>query len=349
MQQDIFYRGNGKFSFPNGDTYEGDYCAHRHGIIWREGLGTYVTHDGQIYSGNWKDDKLIENLDVNVKYEDGAEFNGKLYKNKYKGVGVYKFENDLRLSCDFTDNKPTGELILFDNTNHIWMGKTDNDHKNNNNDDRDRAILYHENVFYTALCQDKGIGKIKEKPIYTKLKRTPKTLRRKKRAQLTVEQIFAKSTKTINDIDFTRSQWYQNYNKFKLTKANIETKIRDVSEDGLDDDEKEWWTKYILYKNERTKNKRKSNESLKDDNETIDINLLNEFNSERFKNNCPPIRVFYPRIDWDEFYDPNETTRRLSIDNFDKKTSIDTFKRIFKYYESAGKYDVCLSTADLIK
>lgn len=32
-----FYLGKGSFNLPNGDTYNGEYVAHRNGLVWREG------------------------------------------------------------------------------------------------------------------------------------------------------------------------------------------------------------------------------------------------------------------------------------------------------------------------
>lgn len=56
-----FINGSGKFAFPNGDLYEGDYCAHISGLVWREGSGTYTTKDGHVYVGKWYNDKIVEN------------------------------------------------------------------------------------------------------------------------------------------------------------------------------------------------------------------------------------------------------------------------------------------------
>lgn len=33
-----FYIGRGVFNLPNGDSYDGEYVAHRNGLIWREGM-----------------------------------------------------------------------------------------------------------------------------------------------------------------------------------------------------------------------------------------------------------------------------------------------------------------------
>lgn len=115
------YSGKDTFTFPNGDIYDGEFCAHRIGILWREGHGIYTTKDGQIYEGEWKDDKLVDV--VNVKYPSGVQYNGTLEKDKYCGAGTYVLENSLNLSCKFEDNKPTDRLTLIGFDGRLWLGK----------------------------------------------------------------------------------------------------------------------------------------------------------------------------------------------------------------------------------
>lgn len=33
-----FHIGKGVFNLPNGDSYDGEYVAHRSGLLWREGV-----------------------------------------------------------------------------------------------------------------------------------------------------------------------------------------------------------------------------------------------------------------------------------------------------------------------
>lgn len=116
------YFGSGSFKFPNGDAYEGEYGAHRIGIIWREGQGRYTTHDGHVYEGIWKDDKLLDDTDVSIKYSNGACYDGKLTKNKYSGPGIYTLENGMVVTCKFQDNTPTQEVTLIDVKGNLWVG-----------------------------------------------------------------------------------------------------------------------------------------------------------------------------------------------------------------------------------
>lgn len=116
------YFGTGTFKFPNGDLYEGEYGAHRIGIIWREGQGKYTTHDGQVYESIWKDDKLSEDTDVTINYSNGAKYEGKVSKNKYSGPGTYTLESDMMVSCQFRENKPIEEVTLIDVDGNLWVG-----------------------------------------------------------------------------------------------------------------------------------------------------------------------------------------------------------------------------------
>lgn len=116
------YFGNGSFQFPNGDVYEGDYGAHRIGIVWREGQGKYTTHDGQVYEGVWKDDKLLEDSNLTASYSNGAKYEGKVSKNKYSGPGTYILENGMMVSCKYRENKPIEEVTLIDVDGNLWVG-----------------------------------------------------------------------------------------------------------------------------------------------------------------------------------------------------------------------------------
>lgn len=37
-----FHQGTSKFEFSNGDMYQGEYCAHASGLIWRQGHGNKI-------------------------------------------------------------------------------------------------------------------------------------------------------------------------------------------------------------------------------------------------------------------------------------------------------------------
>lgn len=41
-QDPNFYIGSSNFEFPNGDKYEGEFCAHISGLVWRQGKGKSI-------------------------------------------------------------------------------------------------------------------------------------------------------------------------------------------------------------------------------------------------------------------------------------------------------------------
>lgn len=327
----FLFHGKGSFTFPNGDIYQGEYVAHRFGLVWREGIGMYTTHDGQIYNGIWKDDKLVENADVCINYADGTEFNGKLYKSKYRGPGLYKLDNGLKLSCEFQDNMPVGDVCLLDSTNHIWTGRAE----------KNQAILFHENIYYNALCRDKGIGSIKQRRRFEKLKQLKpnKNLAKKVRSQqLTEDEVFHKTTKTVDDVDFCESRWCQDYLEFKKTKAKINAKIHEEDLNSLTDSEKDWWSKYKAYKEKHHFNVGTTEKMKK----SVPVDEQPDFEDHDDDDGELAIKVIYPT--GEKMRDREE---RVYVDQFDSKTSMETVRNIFKFYESGGKYDQLTSATDL--
>lgn len=235
---DYYYGTKTYFRLPNGDTYTGDFCAHRAGLIWREGFGVYTTHDGHIYEGEWKEDRLLENKPVQIQFPNGAKYSGKLLKGKYSGGGVYTLPNGFLVSSNFNENKPLKDTIVIDVLDKLWCGYT----KNNT----DFTYLLPENEFYLNINNDHGKGVLKVKP--------PKTKPTEDHTAITTEEeddekiIFAKSTKTRNSLDFEDSLWYKRYKTFKDKHDSIKQKIREFGKNAIETDEMNWWTKYQKYK-----------------------------------------------------------------------------------------------------
>lgn len=281
-----FYRGFGEFTFPNGDTYVGDYCAHRSGLIWREGHGVYTTQDGQMYEGEWYDDKLVENKEIIVAYPNGAQYQGPISKNKYQGPGTYVLETNMNVSCQFVGNKPVGTVTLIDCQGKLWRGTAN----------ENSAILLPENVFYLNLNEFKGKG-LPRMPIDTS-DMHPSSSESSERSEydlpdkLWEELIFAKSQLTKNDVDFTDSKWWKNYVKYKDKYNEMQRKIEEnVS---LNDDDLKWIQEFKSFKNKQESRKyEKQLERMKEEERVFGLNEI--FQSKDFKESCPPVKVFYPK------------------------------------------------------
>ncbi|KAG5872104.1 hypothetical protein JTB14_031046 [Gonioctena quinquepunctata] len=299
-----FQKGQFTFIFPNGDKYQGEYCAHRSGVVWREGYGTYTTIDGQSYSGLWVDDKLVEEEQLEIRYPNGSEYYGNLLENKYNGPALYVVQPKLHLLCQFSQNKPFGALLLVDPNGREWYGTAG----------ETEAVLLPEHVFFGAIPGDLGKGRLRKKPplkdksANIKAPKKTKTKQGKERMKELELKIFAKSKKTVSDLKFEESDWYQSYVEFKKVYEDISAKVERGGEDLLQPGEKEWYGKYLEFKGKYTeildhrKHKEKNLEEFK---------LFELYNSEEYKNSCPPIPVFYPNVPNDG--QSAEETRRSAV------------------------------------
>lgn len=269
-----FQTGTETFYFPNGDKYEGEFCAHRNGIVWREGFGKYTTKDSQIYSGYWYNDKLIEKQYITIEFPNGDQYNGPLMKNKYSGSGMYCFNNNLQVFCNFFENKPIGMFLLNDFNNRLWLGEEISSNM---------ALIQQQHVFFTELNNEIGKGRPKIK----KLKRFTR-IPRINNEELRESQVFAKSLKTKLGIDFKLSDWYQNYMKFKENYHTIASKVKENGLISLNEMELKWYNDYMEFE----RNYKSTTVKLKNSNN----NLLQTFCSKEYQESCPPINVFYPKI-----------------------------------------------------
>ncbi|KAJ3030250.1 Radial spoke head 1 [Rhizophlyctis rosea] len=94
--------GQGKTTFPNGDTYEGSYSNGS-----RNGQGTYRWKNGARYSGNYKDD-LRDGNGLFV-YPDGSKYKGEFKAGKRHGTGVYVYANGDAYQGQWEDDTKHGQ------------------------------------------------------------------------------------------------------------------------------------------------------------------------------------------------------------------------------------------------
>lgn len=247
---DYYYGASTFFRMPNGDTYFGEFCAHRAGLVWREGLGVYTTHDGQIYEGEWREDRLVETKPVRIKFPNGTEYFGKIAKGKYSGAGVYMLPNGFAVSSNFSENKPTKETVIIDVLDKLWCGNT----KANT----DCTYLLPENEFYLNIDENQGKGVKKRKPTA----KYEKPMLAEDHSIIEEEEekiIFAKSTKTRSSLNFEDSLWYKRYKNFIDKHAAIKEKVKQRGQSALDDAEAKWWMKYQRFKMRRKVEKKRRN------------------------------------------------------------------------------------------
>ncbi|CAH1966377.1 unnamed protein product [Acanthoscelides obtectus] len=304
-----FCRGASKFEFPNGDIYEGEYCAHRSGLVWREGLGTYTTKDGQTYKGAWLDDKLINT--VEIKFPNGNQYYGELKDSKFNGEGMFVTNESLAVMCNFVDNRPAGHLLLLDFKGKEWHGVSS----------ENSALLYREHVYFNGIGKDCGKGKFRVKKPKRKSHQetevggedTQKPLGMDKMKELEL-RIFAKTKKTVSDLKFDDSTWYQNYMNFREKFSDIKERITTQGESALEEHEKKWYERYLNFKatHEKMMKTRKRSTSMKSGR----VNRMFElFHGSQYRSTCPGIPVIYGHLE-EEKAEPEEE-ELIDPDTFD--------------------------------
>lgn len=202
---------------------------------------------------------------------------------------------------------------------------------------KDSVILLQENIFYTNLCEDKGIGPIITKPKFEIITLPPRRIKERKKPKPPFNA-FAKSTKTIDDVDFNKSKWYQNYLKFKSIKREI-TRKREKG-DSLNPQEKSWWERYEKYKQNKI-----AKQDDKSKPEIASLDLLDLIHTDTYKNSSPAVKVFYPSKDWDQFYKPTRGRKKENYEDvFDSDISEKEVEKLLKRHQINAKLSVDVNT-----
>ena len=80
-------KGLGKFTYPNGATYEGEIGTN----LKREGEGKFVWPNRQVYIGSWVKNKMQGYGKIN--YARGAQYEGNFKNDLRHGHGIYIYED----------------------------------------------------------------------------------------------------------------------------------------------------------------------------------------------------------------------------------------------------------------
>lgn len=73
----------GRFTFPNGDSYEGQYVYDMGNLmLMKHGSGTYYTNDSNVYRGKWMKDAYA-NAKFSIQYVPTKAALLFLYKTNY--------------------------------------------------------------------------------------------------------------------------------------------------------------------------------------------------------------------------------------------------------------------------
>lgn len=108
--------GFGKYIFPNGDIYEGNYVNEK-----KEGQGTYTIKDGDVYTGQFANGKF--DGQGTYTYKSGNVYTGQFAKGDINGQGTYSYKNGDVYVGQFTDGKFNGYGKRNNNsTNTVQQG-----------------------------------------------------------------------------------------------------------------------------------------------------------------------------------------------------------------------------------
>lgn len=157
-------------------------------------------------------------------------------------------------------------------------------------------------------------------------------------------RIFHETKKTEVDIDFTKSRWYQNYKRFETIRGAIMGKLENEGVSSLTCEEKEWCKEYKQFMN--LQRLRAELRELKKNKLYIDpeLKLMKKFWSKKFAKSCFPVPVYFPRKDWDvffespDFWDPEYKPSEIRYDDvFDSSVSSAEVLPILQRKEIAEK------------
>ncbi|KAM0732586.1 hypothetical protein ACS0PU_000747 [Formica fusca] len=100
--------GIAKFTFENGDNYEGKYqidfdrCT-----LVKQDQGVYITDNFDVYNGTWNDDKFAGNFHI----RNGA----------MNGIGTYIFPDESSLIALWSQNKSISDVIYQNPLGYKWI------------------------------------------------------------------------------------------------------------------------------------------------------------------------------------------------------------------------------------
>ncbi|KAJ3187945.1 hypothetical protein HDU85_006338 [Gaertneriomyces sp. JEL0708] len=118
---------NGKFIYPDGSRYEGEYKEHDPNIsaVARCGTGTFTcATSGCVYSGSWESDRMEGPGEI--VYPSGARYEGQWQNGKYHGNGTYIWANGSRFEGEFREGQMQGRGKFTDISGQGWIGAIEN-------------------------------------------------------------------------------------------------------------------------------------------------------------------------------------------------------------------------------
>ena len=108
LREDGSRDGRGKWTFANGNTYEGEI---RNGL--KHGRGVMKETGGDFSDGIFEDDNFISGL-VRMSYSDGSRYEGMVENERYDGHGKLTLASGETLEGNFKDGDLFGDFVITD-------------------------------------------------------------------------------------------------------------------------------------------------------------------------------------------------------------------------------------------
>lgn len=114
--------GKGKYMFPDGSWYEGDWQkgGEQGEHVRRHGNGVHVDGD-QSYDGAWCDD-MMHGAGI-FRYASKAKYEGEWENNQYAGKGKYTWPSGACYEGQWRENRMHGEGVYVDVSGVSWSGR----------------------------------------------------------------------------------------------------------------------------------------------------------------------------------------------------------------------------------
>ena len=117
---DLKKEGRGIFRFTNGDIYEGEFKNDKF-----EGKGLFRFVNGSTYQGDFKDDKR-EGRGI-FRFANGDVYQGEFKDGKREGKGIYKFVNGSVYDGEYKADKREGKGVFKYSNGVVYQGDFIND------------------------------------------------------------------------------------------------------------------------------------------------------------------------------------------------------------------------------
>jgi len=121
--RDGMRHGNGKYKFPNGDVYVGEWMYDKF-----YGIGKMTFANGDSYDGSWKDGYMAGNGTYTCKMGKW-KYVGEMKYNQPDGLGIKTWKDKSRYEGFFRRGNRSGKGVMHYSSGQIYDGQWENDNR----------------------------------------------------------------------------------------------------------------------------------------------------------------------------------------------------------------------------